>query len=57
MGDDKFDSFLKELFKLNSIDYGRFEELVLRYIPDFKNNLYIWLNTTEYDDELHSKQY
>lgn len=55
MGDDKFDNFLKELFKFNSINYVKFEELVLRYIPDFKEKLDIWLNTTDYDDDLHIK--
>lgn len=52
MGDEKFDSFLKELFLFNSINYENFEELVLRYIPDFKEKLNIWLNTTDYPDEL-----
>jgi hypothetical protein len=48
MGDDNFDRFLKELFKFDSIDYGSFELLVLSYLPEYKENLHIWLKTTEY---------
>jgi len=46
MGDEKFDMFLKELFLFNIIDYEAFEELVLKYVPDYKEKLNIWLQTT-----------
>jgi len=52
MGDEKFDMFLKELFLFNAIDYETFEELVLKYIPDYKKKLNTWLNTTDYPDEI-----
>jgi hypothetical protein len=52
MGDEKFDMFLKELFLFNSINYEDFEELLLKYIPDYKEKLNTWLNTTNYLDEI-----
>jgi len=51
MGDEKFDMFLKELFSLNSIDYEKFEGLILKYLPNYSGDLNTWLNTTEYPDE------
>ncbi|MFC2103557.1 hypothetical protein ACFLSS_03920, partial [Bacteroidota bacterium] len=56
MGDGRFDSFLKELFLFNSINYENFEELVLRYIPGFKEKLNIWLNTTNYPEEIQIRE-
>ncbi|NAS32728.1 hypothetical protein GTQ40_17240 [Flavobacteriaceae bacterium R38] len=53
MGDIKYDKFLKELFQLNSINYKKFETLVVKYAPNYKNSLYIWLNTIEYPKSLH----
>jgi hypothetical protein len=50
MGDEKFDMFLKELFSFNSISYESFEGLISKYIPDFKDGLNIWLNTTNYPE-------
>lgn len=52
MGDAKFDMLLKELFSFNSISYESFEELVIKYIPGFKETLNTWLNTTDYPDEI-----
>lgn len=51
MGDDKFDSFLKKLFSHDSINYKNFEELILRFIPDYKEKLNTWFNATDYPDE------
>lgn len=48
MGDNNYDSFLGELFNMNSIDYDLFEKLVLKYIPGSKEDLRIWLKTTDY---------
>jgi len=50
MGDEKFDMFLKELFSFNSISYESFEGLISKYIPDFKDGLNKWLNTTNYPE-------
>jgi hypothetical protein len=50
MGDDNFDRFLKELFLFNSISYENFEDLILKYTPDFKDALNNWLNTTNYPE-------
>jgi hypothetical protein len=52
MGDEKFDVFLIELFLFNFIDYEKFEELILKHLPDYKIKLNIWLNTTDYPDEI-----
>lgn len=52
MGDEKFDNFLQELFRFTSINYEVFEQLILKYIPDYRDNLNIWLNTTNYPEEI-----
>jgi hypothetical protein len=52
MGDENFDMFLKELFSFKSMSYDRFEGLILKYIPNFKEELNIWLNTTDYPESL-----
>jgi hypothetical protein len=52
MGDQKFDKFLKELFRLKRINYVKFEQLILRYLPDYKERLNIWLNKTAYPENL-----
>ena len=52
MGDKGFDSFLKELFSFNSINYNTFEELVVKYIPGFKSELNTWLRTNDYPDKI-----
>lgn len=53
MGDDKFDNFLKKLFLFDFINYKNFEELIIEFIPDYKEKLNTWLNTTDYPDEMH----
>jgi len=50
MGDTEYDRFLKELFKFESVDYKRFEGLILKYLPEYKDELNIWLNTSKYPD-------
>ena len=55
MGNDQFDQFLKELFQLDSINYRVFEKLVLKYLPNYKNDLNTWLNTNDYPNLLASK--
>lgn len=50
MGDEKFDMFLKELFSFGSISYESFEGLISKYIPDLKDGLNTWLNTTNYPE-------
>jgi hypothetical protein len=52
MGDEKFDMVLKELFSFNSINYESFEGQILKYLPDYGERLNIWLNTTDYPNEL-----
>ncbi|MFA8433340.1 MAG: hypothetical protein ACEPOZ_02385 [Marinifilaceae bacterium] len=52
MGDNKYDKFLKELFQFTSINYTSFEQLILKYLPDYKENLNIWLNTTDYPKQI-----
>ena len=48
MGDKKYDDFLKELFQYSEISYDKFEKLTLKYLPRFKNELFLWLNTNDY---------
>jgi hypothetical protein len=52
MGDESFDVFLKKLFSWDSINYKRFEGLILEFLPDFKEKLNLWLNTTEYSQAM-----
>lgn len=53
MGDEKFDAFLKKLFSWDGIDYKKFEGLVMESIPDYKDELNTWLNTTDYSEGMH----
>ena len=55
MGDNKYDLFLRELFQLNSIDYSRFERLILKYILNYEDTLHIWLNTSDYPESVRIK--
>jgi len=55
MGDKNYDQFLKELFQLNSINYKIFESLVSKYIPNYDDDLNIWLNTNHYPTSLQIK--
>jgi hypothetical protein len=48
MGDQKFETFLIDLFSYETIDYEKFERLILTYLPDYKEKLYTWLKTNEY---------
>ena len=50
MGSEQYDRFLKELFQWNSIHYHKFEKLVLKYLPGYKQELHLWLRTTQYPD-------
>lgn len=52
MGDNKFEKFVKELFSLNNINTGIFEELILDYLPAYGDRLDTWLRTSEYPDSL-----
>jgi len=53
MGADNFDDFLITLFQFDKIDYNRFADLILRFIPDYRNRLNIWLNTTEFTENMY----
>lgn len=55
IGDEKFDDFLDELFSFKSIDYQKFESLILEYLPGYKENLSIWLRTTDYPESFKLK--
>ncbi|MBD3226352.1 MAG: hypothetical protein GF313_16605 [Caldithrix sp.] len=55
MGDASFDRFIKELFMLSSIDYTGLEKRVLKYLPEYKDHLHTWLNTTDYPEALEIK--
>jgi len=48
MGDERYDRFLRELFLFDSIDYQKFEALVLKYLPDYRQKLNTWLKTSRY---------
>ncbi len=50
MSKEDFNKYVKELFSLKSIDYKIFETLTVKYLPDFKNDLSIWLKGTEFPD-------
>jgi hypothetical protein len=50
MGNDDYNKFVVELFKFKTIDYNKFEKLILKYLSDFKEDLNTWLNTTDYPE-------
>lgn len=56
MEDKKFDQFLKELFQLEAINYKIFEALIVKYIPNYVDNLNIWLNTIDYPKSIQIKE-
>lgn len=51
MGDSEFEKFIKELFSLESIDTRIFEDLILDYLPAYKDRLDTWLKTSDYPEE------
>jgi len=55
MGESEFDRFTRELFTFDKIDYNNFEDLILKFIPGYKEKLNIWLNTTDYSVDLQVK--
>ncbi len=55
MGEAQYDQFLKALFQFDSIDYDKFAGLVIQYLPNYGDNLHLWLNTTDYPDSLRVK--
>ena len=55
MGKDQFNIFLSQLFQCDRLNYETFESLVLAYLPDYKDNLHLWLKTTEYPEELRGQ--
>ena len=56
LGDNEFDKFLGELFQFTDIDYNKFEELVLKYLPSYQDKFDIWLNTTKYPEDIQIQQ-
>ena len=55
MGKEDYNDFVMELFKFKTIYYNKFEKLLLDYLPDFKEDLNIWLNTTDYPERFRLK--
>ncbi len=55
-GDKEFDSLLKELFSKENIDYSSFEKLITKYLPNYRERLDKWLNTTEFPEEMRIKE-
>jgi len=53
MGDENFWKFSKELVNLNSIDYNRLEQLILKYLPDNKSDIETWLQKNDYPPRFH----
>ncbi len=53
MGAQKFDEFLGRLFQFDKIDYNKFKDLILKFIPDYQDRLDIWLNTTKYNEDMY----
>lgn len=53
MGDNRFDEFLNELFRLDHIDYNLFESVVVKYLPQYRDRLNTWLNTTIFTENMY----
>jgi hypothetical protein len=51
MGSERFQQFVKELFKSDDVTLASFEATVLKYLPASGKTLTLWLRTTAYLDE------
>jgi hypothetical protein len=56
MGRIRFQEFTLELFGREEMNRTVFEEVVLRFLPDAKEDLKIWLDTTEYPKSLRLRR-
>ena len=57
MGGQKHDDFLNKLFNLERINYVKFKQLILQYLPDYRKELSIWLNQTAYPEKVRLENY
>jgi hypothetical protein len=55
MGRQRFDRFTADLFNRPSLDLPAFRKVVLKYLPKDRERLRVWLETTDYPDELRLK--
>jgi len=53
MGPERFYDFTRELLNLDRMDYRAFEATALRFLPDAREDLRIWLRTTKYPERFH----
>lgn len=53
IGNENFWKFSKELVNLNSIDYNQLEQLILKYLPDSKDDIETWLKKNDYPPGFH----
>jgi hypothetical protein len=53
MANENFWKFSKELVNLKSIDYIKLEQLILKYLPDSKDDIETWLKKNDYPHRFH----
>ena len=56
MGKDRFWEFTRELFKQKTLNYDILEQVILKYLPGVREDIRIWLKTTEYPARFHLKK-
>lgn len=53
IGNENFWKFSKELVNMKSIDYNQFEQLILKYLPESKDDIETWLKKNDYPPAFH----
>ncbi|MCP4705572.1 MAG: hypothetical protein GY865_13310, partial [candidate division Zixibacteria bacterium] len=53
MGEKNYSAFERELFDMQNFSSNLFRKLVLEYLPDYENDIDIWLSTTDYPDRFY----
>jgi hypothetical protein len=56
MGKDRFWEFTRELFGQKALNYDILERVILKYLPGVREDIRIWLKTTEYPGRFHLKK-
>lgn len=51
MGSEKYQKFERELFNIKRLTNQNFRDLVIRYLPNGKEDVHLWLSTIEYPEK------
>ena len=56
MGKDRFWEFTRDLFAQEALNYDILERVILKYLPGVREDIGLWLKTTEYPGRFHLKK-